>query len=111
MIDDGRCIGPRRHPSGKLLARTARAHTVEVTIAVFHLEAEHRPAVRLYGEHDLLAALAEAERLRKAGMHHVCISTDLGDSVGAPGVSDRLPEGYDWSKQQRGAGPSPRDDS
>ncbi len=82
---------------------------VAVTIAVFHLDAEHRPAVRLFGERELLAALAEAERLRKAGMHHVCISTDLGDSVGAPGVSDRLPEGYDWSKQHRGAGPKAGD--
>lgn len=76
-----------------------------MTIAVYHLDARARPAVRLFGDEELLAALAEAERLRKAGAAHVVISTELATSVGAPGVSDRLPEGYDWSKQHRGAGP------
>lgn len=81
-----------------------------MSIAVFHLDADERPAVRLFAESQLLAALAEAERLRKAGARHVVISTDLSAHVGAPGVSDRLPEGYDWSKQHRGAGPR-RDDN
>jgi hypothetical protein len=49
---------------------------------------------------ELLEALKLTEDLRKAGHRHVCISSELEDSVGKPGVNDVLPEGYDWKKRR-----------
>ena len=63
------------------------------------------PAASIHGDKDLGPVLKESERLRAAGKQHVSISTQLSESVGRPGVSDKLPEGYDWSKSHRGAGP------
>lgn len=61
---------------------------------------------------ELLIALKFTESLRcrrTAGeaISHVCLSTEHEESVGQAGVSDKLPEGYDWSKQDR-AGKSRR---
>lgn len=61
---------------------------------------------------ELMESLKAAERLRKAGMRNVSISSELSDSVGKPGVDTitddrKTPDGhdYEWSKQHRGAGP------
>lgn len=60
-----------------------------------------------FGSQALTEALACAEALRKAGHRHVCISTELEDHVGAPGVAavegGRTPDGeaYEWSKAGR----------
>jgi len=49
--------------------------------------------------------------LRMLGRSHVCISSELGDSIGKPGVTSikdgKTPDGhiYEWSKKQRGDGP------
>jgi len=48
--------------------------------------------------------LCEALRKRaKAGesISHVCLTTESIDNVTAPGVSDKLPEGYDWMMRRR----------
>lgn len=82
-----------------------------MSIAIFHVDpATMLPAVEFYDRTKLGPVIAEAERLRKAGMRHVSISTELPESVGLPGVSDKLPAGYDWSKAHRGAGPEPKKD-
>lgn len=62
----------------------------------------------------LTEALACAEKKRKAGLSHVCISSELDDQVGKPGVSSvedgKTPDGFDyeWSKQHRGGPPAPK---
>jgi hypothetical protein len=77
-----------------------------MSIALYHVDPETlAPAVQFFGFTELTAVLAEAERLRHAGMRHVSISTENPESVGKPGVNDKLPEGYDWHKRHRGAGP------
>lgn len=53
----------------------------------------------------LLDSIAKCEALRgqaKAGANisHICLSTDFIENVGLPGVSDKLPEGYDWVKRR-----------
>lgn len=59
------------------------------------------PQVQFLGETELGPALTLANNLRNAGMNHVVISTVFGDSVGKRGVSDVLPEGYDWKKRRQ----------
>lgn len=68
-------------------------------ITVFWIE-DAEPKARHLASNELLASLRLVEELRKAGYKHVCISSELEDSVGAPGVSDVLPEGYDWKKRR-----------
>lgn len=80
-------------------------------IAVFWLE-DGAAKTQDFRSKELLPALAFAEELRKRrssgeAISHVCISTEHEESVGQAGVSDKLPEGYDWSKQDR-AGKSRR---
>ena len=56
---------------------------------------------------DILPAMSLVETLRRrkhAGepVSHVCLSTDLPGNVTEPGVSDKLPDGYDWTKRRGG---------
>lgn len=82
-------------------------------IVVFWLDAAAQPACQRFGEGDLLAALAFSEARRREGLRHVCLSSELADSVGAAGVQavegGCLPDGerYEFSKAHRGAGPTP----
>lgn len=74
-------------------------------IVVFWLE-DGAPQSHGFHSKELLASLNFAEGLRKRRalgepITHVNICTELPDSVGQPGVSDKLPHGYDWSKQDR----------
>lgn len=86
-----------------------------MSIVVFWIEADGRAAAQAFGEGELLQALAFSEARRREGRRHVCLSSELGDSVGAAGVQaveeGRLPTGepYEFSKAHRGAGPRPRD--
>ncbi|WP_119155069.1 hypothetical protein [Caldimonas tepidiphila] len=59
-----------------------------------------RPQARAFGSSELSQALAHCESLRRAGMRHVAISSEPDESVTLPGVSDALPEGYDWKKRR-----------
>lgn len=68
---------------------------------------------RLFSSLDLNDALAFAEELRmkrRAGAKYSFISLVAEDpnSVGEAGVSDKLPEGYDWTKQDRAGKPRRR---
>jgi hypothetical protein len=77
-----------------------------VSVAVFHVDpVTMLPAVTFFADDRFMDGLTEVNRLREAGMRHVSMSTELAASVGKPGVNDVLPEGYDWSKRHRGAGP------
>lgn len=70
------------------------------------------PSAEHFSDDQLLPALARCEVLRTLGRSHVCISSELGDSIGKPGVTSikdgKTPDGhtYEWSKKQRGDGPS-----
>jgi len=83
-----------------------------MSIIVFWLEEPGIPAHQQFEQTELMQALHCSETKRREGKRHVCISSELADSVGKPGVAavvDRtLPDGsaYDWSKAHRGAGPS-----
>lgn len=81
-----------------------------MSIVVYWLTAEG-PRVEAFGDAELMAALAFAEARRKdrdahgqALNRHVVINTELGDSVGPPGVSDASPD-YSWTKSHRGGPP------
>lgn len=72
------------------------------------------PYVETFTDDQLLPALAFSESKRKEKdaqgrplNHHVVTNSELGDSVGKPGVSDELPADYSWSKQHRGGPPGP----
>lgn len=81
-------------------------------IVVFWLDAQAQAGARLFSDAQLLDALAFSESCRREGLRHVCLSSELADSVGAPGVqaveSGCLPNGerYEFSKAHRGAGPA-----
>jgi hypothetical protein len=48
-----------------------------------------------------MEALKLCEDIRKTpDTSHVCLQSELPNSVGKPGVSDVLPEGYDWYKRR-----------
>jgi hypothetical protein len=72
-----------------------------MNIAIFWLDEENKPQVKLLKENELLPALTQANALRDEGKHHVVISTNFGDSVGKRGVSDVLPEDYSWKKRRK----------
>jgi hypothetical protein len=82
-----------------------------VSIVVYGLSPEGIPTCQGFESAQLTDALRATEARRKEGMRHVCISSELGDSIGKPGVNTivdgKLPDGhvYDWSKAHRGAGP------
>jgi hypothetical protein len=72
------------------------------------------PYVETFTDAQLLPALAFSEARRKdkdaAGQplnSHVVTNSELGDCVSQPGVSDKLPEDYSWSKSHRGGPPGP----
>lgn len=83
-----------------------------MSIVVFWLEPDGRPAHQEFPANDLLTALKHSEERRREGKRHVSISTELPDCVGKGGVSavegGKLPDGhvYDYNKAHRGAGPS-----
>lgn len=59
---------------------------------------------------ELVAAIKFAETLRarrRAGekLAFIVMASEHPDCVGEQGVSDILPDGYDWSKQHRGGPP------
>ena len=68
----------------------------------------HQP----FEQTELTLALQCSEAKRWEGERHVCISIELAESAGKPGVTTverrKLPDGsaYEWSKAHRGAGPS-----
>ncbi|MET0335467.1 MAG: hypothetical protein ABW190_14440 [Rhizobacter sp.] len=82
-----------------------------MSIVVFWLEPGGEPARHEFPSHDLLPALKFSEERRREGKRHVCLSTELAESVGQGGVNSvedgRLPDGhvYDYNKSHRGAGP------
>lgn len=67
--------------------------------------------VRAFASDQLVEALQFCESCRRQGRRHVCISSELDESIGEVGVDavteGRLPGGqpYDFSKAHRGAGP------
>lgn len=81
-----------------------------MSIVVYWLTADG-PRVEAFDDGQLMPALAYAEARRKErnaqGLplnRHVVINTELGDSVGQPGVSDAPPD-YNWTKSHRGGPP------
>ncbi len=85
-----------------------------MSIVVYWLS-QGRPFVEAFSDEQLLDALAFSEARRKdkdaQGQPlncHVVTNSELGNSVGKPGVSDELPSDYSWSKSHRG-GPPPAD--
>lgn len=82
-----------------------------MSIVVFWMEPGGQPAHRDFEASQLMEALKFSEERRREGKHHVCISSELPQSVGQGGVtaveSKRLPggEAYDFDKSHRGAGP------
>lgn len=86
-----------------------------MSIVVYWLEPDGRAGHEALGASQLVDALRLAEQRRAQGMRHVCLSSELPDSVGAPGVDavegGRLPDGhrYEFDKRHRGAGPRPKD--
>ncbi len=84
------------------LSKPAKAET---SFAVFWIEAG-RSRHELFILEDVREPLAWCEELRKlakngAPISHVCISSDVTSNVGEPGVSDKLPEGYNWTMRRR----------
>ena len=60
------------------------------------------PEQRHYEMHEMTEALSFVEVLRKnPDVAYVTFVSQNPDSVGKPGVSDKLPEDYSWSKQDR----------
>jgi hypothetical protein len=82
-----------------------------MSIVVFWMESAEAAAHRAFGDAELAEALRFSEALRNAGKRHVTISSELGNSVGKPGVDSvedgRLPAGdaYEFSKRHRGGRP------
>ncbi|BEP96776.1 hypothetical protein KW843_23570 [Acidovorax sp. sif1233] len=82
-----------------------------MSIVVYWQEQPGVPGMEIFDSGKLQAALALCEIKRKEGKRHVCISSELAESVGHAGVNTvadrRLPDGspYDWTKSHRGAGP------
>jgi hypothetical protein len=82
-----------------------------MSIVVFWMEAPDASAHRAFDDGQLTDALKFTEALRAAGKRHVTISSELGESIGKPGVDavegGRLPggEAYDFHKRHRGGGP------
>lgn len=82
-----------------------------MSIVVFFIAPEGATRSQAFGKSDLSAALAFSKARRDEGCRHVCISSELEESVGKPGVDQveggRLPDGYpyDFDKRHRGAGP------
>ncbi len=80
-------------------------------IVVYWQEAPGMPAMEAFAPNQLAQALKFCEAKRQAGKNHVCISSELEQSVGRAGVNAvearSLPDGspYEWTKAHRVAGP------
>ena len=63
------------------------------------------PKARTFKDLELKEALVFAEQQRKAGMSHVCISTEHPDNVTLPGVDSveggKTPDGQDYTWRKR----------
>lgn len=63
------------------------------------------PQCATYGSTELGPALKRVEQLRRAGHAHVCISSELDDSVGKAGVdavvNGKTPDGIDYTWKKR----------
>ena len=75
------------------------------TIAVFWIE-DGQPCTSVRNASSIGPSLALCEDLRAraragASISHVCISSDLVDSVTLPGVNDKLPADYNWTKRRK----------
>lgn len=75
------------------------------TIAVFWIE-DGQPCADVRNASSIGPSLEFCEQLRTrarcgASISHVCISSDLMASVTLPGVSDKLPADYDWTKRRQ----------
>lgn len=82
-----------------------------MSIVVFWIEPDGQPARHEFDASGLTDALKFSEERRREGRRHVCISSEMPQSVGRGGVASvenkRLPDGevYDFDKSHRGAGP------
>jgi hypothetical protein len=82
-----------------------------MSIIVFWLESTGDAGHQAFEASQLLDALKFSEERRREGRRHVCISSELEQSVGKSGVTaveqGHLPDGhrYDFDKSHRGAGP------
>lgn len=78
-----------------------------MSIIVYHLDTAGYPHAAQFSDSELSPALKFMEELRKAGFHHVTYSSEHGEHVGKPGVSEivdgKLDDGttYEWSKAGR----------
>lgn len=70
-----------------------------MAIQVYWMDEEGLPQAQELKSSELIEALKLTEALRKSGHRHVCISTELEDSVGKPGVADAASD-YDWKKRR-----------
>lgn len=83
-----------------------------MSIVVFWLAADGAAHSQVFAKDALSDALTFSKARRDEGCRHVCISLEMEESVGKPGVDQvqggRLPDGhvYDFDKRHRGAGPS-----
>jgi hypothetical protein len=65
-----------------------------------------KPDAEFFEDAEFMLAMKRMEELRKEGMTHVSMSTELADSVGKPGVDSvkdgKTPDGveYDWKKRR-----------
>ena len=92
---------------------TGLCYNLDMSLIVYYLSLDPGgqdlfPMSERFSDDELLPALTRVEQLRKLGKEHVCISSQLGNSIGKPGVSavvdGKTPDGhaYEWSKQHRG---------
>jgi hypothetical protein len=70
------------------------------------IETTQRSRYRRFGSKELTEALHFCEELRtdrRAGepISFITMASEDPNAVGEQGVSDKLPEGYDWTKQDR----------
>lgn len=70
------------------------------------IESKDHSWSKLFSSSELTNALQFCEELRRrrrdgAPFSFIGMVSENPDSVGQPGVSDKLPEGYDWTKQDR----------
>jgi hypothetical protein len=82
-------------------------HYNDGMIVIFYLDQNVKAQHKDYGSKELSVVLEKCEILRKTGMRHVCISSELDEHIGKPGVSSvvdgKTPDGlpYEWSKAGR----------
>ena len=82
-----------------------------IGFVVYWMNEPNGPGVREshyqhFGMDEMSLALNLMETLRNSGMMYVGMVSQNPQSVCKPGVSDKLPEDYSWTKQHRGAGPT-----